>query len=106
MENKRAIQILKLVRSKFMVIMDIDNMSGICYEISKLCKKDIITFNEKEEILVILYDNKPNEEQFTRFTNSSLWVGGVYWWTQVRLHPSTIEIRIKYLTALINKLKE
>jgi hypothetical protein len=80
-------------------------MSGICNEINKLHDgKGLITLEEKVFMATLLYDNKPDEHQFTEFTLEEDWKGHSFWWTPVDRDPSTASVRIRYLTALINKL--
>jgi hypothetical protein len=106
MENSKVIEIFDIVRSRFILIQNRNEMSGICKEIIYLERnKHLITYNERVEIINILYANKPNEHQFTEFTQVDCWTGGSFWWDPVDRNINAASVRVRYLTELINKLK-
>lgn len=103
MENKRLIQILKLIRKQF-ILVKID--SGICSIIVSLRNRNLISSYEQVQIFNFINANIPTpENQYKVFTDTHLWLNprsmNEYWWKTSLNHPLGNKIRIDYLSALI-----
>ncbi len=107
MKNKRLIEILILTRTEFEVGNSKYSKLGMCNVLKVFNSYNIITTLEYREIMNFLYRNMPtSENKYKKFTESELWyfptVPNVYWWNTISSNPLGNQIRIDYLTALIN----
>ena len=107
---KRQIELFELVKETLRTdIVGYD--TGICQVIHGIHLQDKCNKTEYLEILHTLRINKPtSRNQFKKFYKNVNWVTGVYatrgyWWEEINQEPETRQIRIDYLTALIENLK-
>ena len=106
METKRLIQLLELVKLN-LINGDENSQSGICKEIDNIYTKyHDITFEERNYIKSYLKDNRPTPiNQYKQFYQQIVWLDNNYWWRPINREPATKQIRINFLTELINNLK-
>ncbi len=83
---------------------------GMCKSLDYLEETRVITPKEKLYVKRFLFDNMPTLiNQYKEFRNSSLWnfpeTMGTYWWLTSDIHSMGNQIRIEYLTALIDNNK-
>ena len=111
MENTRLKELLELVRNRLINEKPNQEQKGICKEVIYLWITDVCTLNEKEEVLKYLKANKPTPtNEYAIFTQSPYWINFEYWWLPIysdiyEYSYHTIEIRIAYLTKLIENIK-
>ncbi len=80
--------------------------TGICKVIEVLSREKIITLNETKFVKQYLFLNKPSVfNQYKEFTQNEYWLGRVFWWNVICDAPETKQIRIDFITALINNIK-
>ncbi len=103
MKNKRLIQILTITRDK---VGKGYNNTGICGIFSNLYLDNIISSEEFHYLDNFLLANMPTAiNQYKIFFESKLWLDpksmNNYWWRIFDNHILGNQIRIEYLTALI-----
>lgn len=105
MENSRLIEILELVREKLIYGQE-TYQTGICKVVLSMMAHQEITIEEKYFISDYLNANKPNQSNnYARFVTNIYWIDCLYWWLPIDKYPFTKQIRIDYLTELINNIK-
>ena len=68
-------------------------ISGLCFEINRLCDLNKITDNEYKKLYKHFKKNKPNKKLHSKFLKSDTWVGGTYWWTDKENNDPVNRIR-------------
>ncbi len=86
--------------------------SGICEILGVMYGKEIITYTEKGILLKYLEANKPTKRNaYKEFTQNEYWLNNdspmtsCFWWTRISETPKAKQIRIDYLTKLIDNIK-
>ncbi len=84
--------------------------TGICRTFYTLMSNKDITYDEIYIVKMFININKPTKRnKYKEFTKNPYWTNFVdsysYWWTEIHIAPETKQIRIDYLTALINNIK-
>ena len=105
MEKQRIIEIFECIKNN--IIKDTRYYStGICFGLAVLLTAKEITQFEYYFLLDYLRDNKPTPiNQYKEFTQNEYWINISYWWVNMGKQPETRQIRVDYLTALINNIK-
>ena len=106
---ERQKQILILMRNQFEFL----RLRSICDSLLTLWIRHQITKFEHDCIKELLVINKPTHlNEYKEFTENPYWRGHKinsindgFWWKMTTLYPETKQIRMDYLTALINNLK-
>ncbi len=108
-EKERVIEILQSTKDYIIANDNSFRYTGICFILSKLRDEIRIGTNDEiEAVLLYLERNRPNKRnKYKEFTNNLHWnkSGTGYWWNRMDFYPETRQIRIDYLTALINNIK-
>lgn len=111
MENTRLKELLEIVKEN-LINTDMLKQSGICKEAHLLWEYNKCTLAEKLEVIAYLKKNKPTiDNQYAIFTQNPYWTDtSVFWWMPIysdiyQYSFHTKEIRINYLTELINNIK-
>ncbi len=115
MENYRLKEILELTKAN-LIKNTWYSQYGICKELREVFFPviDIFAIEQNSNdirdykfVIHYLEENKPTpNNQYAEFTNNIYWtVNSRYWWKTIDNFPETKEIRIDYLTALINNIK-
>ncbi len=105
MDNSRLKELFEMVKKK-LIKGDVNKQYGICGIISELSYEKTITANEKEIIKRYLYRNKPTiKNKYKEFIQNEYWINDAYWWKPIWLRPEKKQIRINYLTKLIDNIK-
>ena len=108
MDKKRIIEILIKVISKLDETAELPNhlieASGICSIISRLYHLNEITYNERTHMRMLISHNKPDDKQFTSFTQGKHWTGNTFWWTPITQNKETAYVRATYIRSLIIKI--
>ena len=81
------------------------SVTGICSCVNRLVINKVITARERLIIEGHLNANKPSSKIHTEFTESKHWLGNIYYWYIIGAEPETRQIRIDFLTKLLNELK-
>ena len=105
--NEIKIKILERVKESFINDADLQyTQFGICAVISNLYNKNFISSTQKFAILKFLEQNRPTAtNQFQEFLILKYWLDESYWWLPIWQDPETRQVRINYLTKLIESLK-
>ncbi len=104
MNTDRKIEIL----NKTILVLTKTNhfKKGICDAVTYLCENDTLNYLELIEFREFIRDNKPTaENEYKEFTQGEYWVDEMYWWYPIYRVSDTREIRVEYLTKLINNIK-
>ncbi len=105
METPKLKEILELVKDTI-VHGEAYNQTGMCGILRSLVSCEAILIKERYEVLAYLRENKPTEDnEYKEFRMSPFWIDEGYWWYEIFLFKETRQIRIDYLTALINNIK-
>lgn len=106
MENVRRKEILEEV--VFLLGNEKMFRKGICDVLTYLYEVDKLTFWEWSFLKNFLKNKKPKDNPRTKyreFTKNKYWLGTLYWWNPMYEAPETRQIRIDYLTKVINNIK-
>ncbi len=111
MNKERIVEILMLVITKLNQTAELPNnlivSSGICSIISRLQYIDgLITMEERLVMRSLVMNNKPDDKQFTSFTQGKYWTGNTFWWTPIAHNKETAYVRATYIRTLIIKINE
>ncbi len=106
MENTRLKELFTLILNR---LMDEKRtyMLGICDVITEIGYNNILNGDNNEDTILKLYlkENKPSpDNEYKEFTKNKYWLDGLYWWDVIYEAPETRQIRIEYLTKLINNI--
>ena len=104
METKRLIEILELLK----LYLTEKAHYGICETFAILEAHNNVncTTNELARVQQYIYDNKPTlTNQYSEYMNNEKWLGKRFWWDRICDAPETRQIRINFLTALIDNIK-
>lgn len=107
MKRTRKIELLEIVKQRLIDGNPLEQ-TGICYELSKLTSFGVCTNIEVSELKFFLLSNKPTKHnEFASYIDDVNWYDNYsgYWWLTINFKLETKQIRINYLTDLINKLK-
>ena len=107
MEKDRQIEILN------QVIFYLSNekllfTKGICEVITYLSEIGYITELECfiiKQLMKLKKPNKSSRTKYVKFTKNPHWLNGLYWWSPIYEAPETRQIRIDYLTEVVENLK-
>ena len=108
METTRQIEILEMLKK--IILSNNFLINGLCSGIRFLYEDGKISYDELNEILMLIIKNKPSVfNEFKEFINeywnkTQLPMGMGYWWSSIRYVPETVIVRVDYINALINKL--
>lgn len=112
MRKDRQIEILNLVKT---LLGYTDFCHGICGVVNSLLFNKGISIDEHSETINLLNENKPTpDNQYKVFTENDFWVDITipshtifegYWWLPIYRNESMRQIRIDYITKLIDNLK-
>ncbi len=110
MENAiRLKELLELVRER-LIEGDSEYQTGICCVIMIMYFDDEINFDDNKLLKDYIYSNAPSKNnKYAEFINNEYWIYNsadtfTYWWSPIKYENETKEIRINYLTALINNI--
>lgn len=87
---------------------DLDIVIGICCEISTLYYLGLLSFSEKERLLINFKSNKPSKEIHSEFYNNSAYnkdsVIGAFWWeiTDMKKSSDQRKLFIQKLIQITN----
>ncbi len=111
MKSKKLKQLLELLKEE-LIVTNSENQTGICWCITIMLIKDKISSEENHLLREYITLNKPKlNNQYAEFINNEFWTNTLdvnnssYWWTTIKRDNLTKQIRIDYLTALINNIK-
>lgn len=108
MNKQRIVDILIMVIGKLDETAQLPNSlitsSGICSVISYLYFNSFITYEEKMFMRELITHNKPDDKQFTSFTQGKHWTGNTFWWTPIAHNKETAYVRATYIRSLIIKI--
>lgn len=106
METNRLIQLLELIKNH-LIIGNENNQSGICKAVDEVyAKYHDINCNEYVFIKQYLNTNRPTPiNEYKQFYQQIVWLDNNYWWRPIHKEPQTKQIRINFLTELINNIK-
>ncbi len=105
METNRIKELLEQLKQK-LIIGNPYYQSGICNVISGMYQIHIITFEERNFLRDYVMENKPSIfNQYKEFMNNKYWTGEMHWWGKIFVYPETKQIRIDFITALIDNIK-
>lgn len=80
------------------------NNRGICAVLQYLDNNKTISRKTFKITNNFIRANKPNNVQHQEFTKNIYWIGGMFWWYPIRSKNETRQIRIEFITKLINSL--
>ncbi len=104
MENNRMKELFELARET-LANGDPTRQSGICAILRNMAKTEVITFDDRLHLLNYMKKNKPTKfNQYKELTKKHFWLNSSYWWYEIHLEPQTKQIRLDYLTMLINNI--
>lgn len=104
MTNETRIKLFERVKEN--LINDTNLQYGICAVIHELFNKEFVSSTQKFELLRFLQKNRPTaRNEFKEFLIYEYWLDESYWWLPIWLQPATKQVRIDYLTKLIESLK-
>ncbi len=111
MENTRAIEIFENVK-EILINNDLRLFCGICGVVADLLDNDKINRKEYKASINLLNRNKPKpNNQFKEFIENEFWsnttlpIEDDFWWLPIHRCSETRQIRVDYLTKLIETLK-
>ncbi len=108
MKKERLKEILILIKN-FIAIREYSyNYTGICKIITTLHGLEKISYEELYYIKNYISNNRPTpNNEYKEFTKNQYWINTEtgYWWEKMYMDCETVQIRIDYLTALINNVK-
>ncbi len=107
MENTRLVEILEMVKEN-LIETEAQYQTGICRSIEKLSHDHKIKYLEEILIKKHLYLHKPTKtNEYAKFTENQYWYDyyNDYWWSEIKCANETKQIRIDYLTAVIDNIK-
>ncbi len=110
MESQRLKQLFELVKQN-LINGYTPIQSGICREIKNLYSDFVISIEEKDYLSGYIIANKPTQDnRYAKFMDNPYWLVQVnnnadnYWW-EIIYDEKTKQIRVDYLTELINNIK-
>lgn len=78
---------------------------GLCGEISDMYAFEDITKEECDVVKRFIEINKPSAQKHGEFTKKSMhWINEHFWWETMQDMPETRQVRIDFLTKLLNEL--
>ncbi len=81
---------------------------GICETFTILVAHNNVycTSDELQQIQLYVLENKPTlTNQYSEYMKHESWLGKRFWWDRICDAPETRQIRIDFITALIDNLK-
>ena len=111
-EKNRVIKLLKAIKTELSKENTLYNRTGICQALRRIQPANNCTHEESCFIMRYLNLHKPTaDNDYKEFMIAPYW--GLeyrqgesdFWWSEIYLYPETRQIRIDYLTKLIDNFK-
>ena len=106
MKKSRIKELFELLK-QYLIKGDANFQYGLCKELERLSMYDA-SFTYYEYICIEQYLNKckpTTTNEYKEFIDNEYWIDTEYWWKTIDQAPETKQIRIDFLTKLINELK-